>query len=268
MKRFIRTSLLGLVCIFMCSVAWFYGIKNEMEGNANFRRTNASPVVVTIPLGGQTYVDIEVDGINTVLEDTNQLTLWRFNDNRVVRTGNHKDGKSLSNGVMYMSNREVYKKYQDYYVSVSSDKRNVDVAKDSLITSQPYDVACPTMNEDNRLHTLPETTTPVDYHNEGEWKLPDGVEEIVLSQSSNDKSYHKGNWYFNYNFRYQKQDDAIVDAATRVVALSKQPLDWWYIDGDIFIAKSGNEIACVKQRNYTSCYFISSNDLAYIMLNL
>ena len=58
----------------MSVVAWYYAIKPEIEGDANFLRTEAEPFVVTVPLGGRMYFDVSMDGINTVLEETNQLT--------------------------------------------------------------------------------------------------------------------------------------------------------------------------------------------------
>lgn len=268
MKRFINTGLLLLATIFMVVVAWFYGWKPAIEGVTEFLRTEATPRKVTIPLGGREYVDIYVDGINSVLEETNQLTLWRFNDNRVVRTKEHLDGKPLSGPVNYMSNREVYRQYNDYYVSVASDNRYVGVSKDSLMKASVYTAPCPKMDENNQILELPDVSLPTEYKEEEGWNLPVDVEGMILSRSKDDMSYHKGAWYFNYNFRYQKQWDAITDAATRVCALSGQNLDWWYLSGNTFIAKAGNEYACVKQDTYTSCYFISSNDLAYILLNL
>lgn len=268
MKRFINTSLLLLFIVFMSVVAWYCAIKPEIEGNADFLRTDAEPFIVTVPLGGRTYVDVAMDGINSTLEETNQLTLWRFNDGRIVRTTNHETGKVLNYPVSYMSNKEVFRKFDNYYVSVSSQERYVDVAKESLMVNEPYEASCPEMTEDNQIIVLPDVEIPEGYEKDGIWKLPKDIEEIVLAQSSNDMSYHKGDWYFNYNFRYQKHVDAVIDAATRVCALSRQSLDWWYDDGDVFIAKAGTEYACVIQQDYTSCYFVSSNDLGYILLNL
>lgn len=268
MKRFINTSLLFLFIIFMSVVAWCYAIKPEIEGDANFLRTEAEPFVVTVPLGGRMYFDVSMDGINTVLEETNQLTLWRFNDGRIVRTANHEAGKVLTHPVYYMSNKEVFRGFDNYYISISSPEQYVSVARDSLVDNEPYEAPCPEMSEENQINELPDIEIPTGYEEDGIWKLPKGIEEMVLAQSSNDMSYHKGDWYFNYNFRYQKHSDAVVDAATRVCALSHQDLDWWFDDGKIFIAKAGTEYACVLQQNYTSCYFISSNDLGYILLNL
>ena len=51
----------------MSVVAWYYAIKPEIEGDANFLRTEAEPFVVTVPLGGRMYFDVSMDGINTVL---------------------------------------------------------------------------------------------------------------------------------------------------------------------------------------------------------
>lgn len=268
MKRFISTGLLVLLTIFMGVVAWFYGLKPALEGNANFLQASDSKVKVVVPLGGTQYVNVFIDGVNTELEQGNQSTVWKYNDNRVVRTMQHLSGKSLGSGVMYMSNREVYKQFGNYYVSVASDNRNIKTAAESLKAAQIYTAPCPSLVKENRIESLPDVSLPTDYEMEGEWKLPHEVEEVVLSQSSDDKSYCKGSWYFNYNFRYQKNEDAVIDAATRVCVLSGQSLDWWYQSGDTFICKAGNEVACVKQRNYTSCYFITSNDLSYIMLNL
>lgn len=268
MKRFINTSLLFLLIIFMSLVAWYYVIKPEIEGNANFLRTNAEPFTVTVPLGGKMYVDVSMDGVNTVLEETNQLTLWRFNNGRIVRTTNHEPGHVLAHPVSYTSNKEVFRKFDNYYISVSSQERYVDVARESLMINEPYEAPCPEMTEENQIHKLPDVEIPTGYENDGIWKLPKDIEKIVLAQSSNDMSYHKDDWYFNYNFRYQKHSDAVIDAATRVCALSKRPLDWWFDDGNMFVAKAGTEYACVLQQDYTSCYFISSNDLGYILLNL
>lgn len=268
MKRVVTTMLMCVATVFMGVVSWYYGVKPAIEGNMNFLRTDESPVSVTIPLGGTLYVDISIDGVNTDLEGTNRLTMWKFNDNRIVRTREHLDGETVGSGVMYMSNKEVYRQFGDYYISISSDERNVDVACESLKSAVPYAAPCPKMDENNRISELPSVELPADYKQEGEWRLPVDVEEIIMSKSSNDRSYYTKDMYLNYNFRYQKQNDAIVDAATRVCALSGQDLDWWYLSGDVFIAKSGDEVVCVKQRNYTSCYFISSNDLGYIMLNL
>lgn len=257
-----------MTTVFMGVVAWFYGWKPAIEGNTNFLQASNTKVKVIVPLGGTKYVDIYIDGINTDITLGNESTVWQFNDNKVVRTSRHLQGKSLGSGVMYMSNREVYKQFGDYYVSVASDNRNIKTAAESLKSAQAYTAKCPELNKENRIESLPDVTLPTDYAIEGEWKLPKDVEEIILSQSSDDKSWGKGNWYFNYNFRYQKNGDAVVDAATRVCAMSGQDLEWWYSDGDTFICKAGDEVACVKQRNYTSCYFITSNDLSYIMLNL
>lgn len=268
MKRVIATMLMLITTVFMGVVSWYYGLKPAIEGNMNFLRTDASPISVTIPLGGTQYVNLTIDGVNTSLDGANELTMWKFNDNRIVRTREHLDGKPVGSGVMYMSNKEVYRQFGDYYVSVSSDERNVGVACESLKTATPYTAPCPRMDEKNQITELPDVTLPTDYKQEGEWRLPIDVEEIIMSKSSDDRSYYTKDMYFNYNFRYQKQDDAIIDAATRVCALSGQGLDWWYLNGDVFIAKAGDEVVCVKQRNYTSCYFISSNDLGYIMLNL
>lgn len=268
MKRFICTGLLLLLCTFMGAFAWYYSIKSEIEGNTNFKSTDAIPRVVTVPLGGTTYVDVRMDGINTELEETNQLTLWKFNDGRIVRTMNHEAGKQLTGEVMYTTNKEVYRKYGNYYVSASSEESYVDISKEGFLTNEAYEAPCPEMTEENQLKELPNVDIPTDFQTEGVWKLPKEVEKIALSQSSEDMSYYRDSWYLNYNFRYQKQADAIIDAATRVCALSHLPLEWWYMDDNLFIAKSGDEIACVKQLNYTSCYFISSNDLSYVMLNI
>jgi hypothetical protein len=169
---------------------------------------------------------------------------------------------------MYTSNKEVYRRFGDYYVSVVSDDRILEVSKDSLVKSSVYTVQCPELTEQNRVSALPDVELPDDYIEITPWRLPEGVEEILLSSSKDDRSFAKNGWYFNYNFRYQKNKDAISDAASRVVALSKQPLDWWWKSGDTFICKAGDEFACVKQINYTSCYFISCNDLAYLLLNI
>lgn len=268
MRKFVTMGLLFLFTIFMSVVAWFYGYKPAIEGVAAFATSGKTARSVRIPLGGLTYIDIEIDGVNTDVEATNQLTVWQFNDCKIVRTREHLDGSSLGSGVMYMSNREVYKRYGDYYLSISSDKRLLRDTKESLKVSQPFEASCPTMDKTNAISELPNVELPVDYVEDGSWKLPSDVKEILLSKSSEDKSYYKAGWYFNYNFRYQKQTDAVTDAATRVCALSGQDLDWWYLNGDVFIAKAGNEYACIKQRNYTSCYYISSNDLSYILLNL
>lgn len=257
-----------LFCCFAGAYTWFYALKPEIEGNTNFLRTDMSPILVTVPLGGRQYVDVMMDGINTELVESNQLTVWRFNDGRLVRTRDHETGYVVSGSVMYMSNREVYRLYDTYYVSASSDNRYVDVACESLKANAAYTAACPEMNEENQITELPETELPMEYENSGTWKLPRDVTQVALSQSVDDMSYYKSGWYFNYNFRYQKHGDAVVDAATRVCAISHEPLDWWYDDGNVFIAKAGDEYACVKQDTYTSCYFISSNDLSYILLNI
>lgn len=268
MRRFVCTGLLLLGSAFLTVGAWFYEIKPALEGNTNFLVASAKTKTVTVPLGGTEYVDIQIDGINTELEQGNQSTVWQFNDNRIVRTMRHLDGKSLGDGLMYMSNREVYKKFGDYYISVASDNRNIKTAAESLRKATSYQANCPVLDDNNRIESLLSVALPTDYEVEGEWKLPHDVEEVIMSNSSDDKSYCKGSWYFNYNFRYQKNEDAVKDAATRVCALSKEGLDWWYSKDNVFVCKAGNEVACVVQRNYTSCYFVSSNDLSYIMLNL
>ena len=268
MGRFIRTGLLFLFTCFMGCYAWFYAIKPELEGNTNFLSSEEPAINVTIPLGGTLYIDIKVDGINTELEATNNLTTWRFNDALVVRTKDKIEGKPYKGHTYYTSNRQVYGVFNDYYVSVASNNRLVGISADSILTAEPYEAPCPIMDETNQITEIPHESLPEDYDVTGEWKLPKDVEEIVMSQSVDDKSYYKGDWYFNYNFRYQKHNDAVVDAATRVCALSHADLDWWYDDGTVFIAKAGNEYASVKQSTYTSCYYISSNDLSYILLNL
>lgn len=268
MKRFICAGLLFICCVFMGTFAWYKDIKPGVEINTDFIRTSNAPQSVIVPLGGNTYVKVDVDGVNANLVESNQLTLWKFNDLTIVRTASHEQGRYLSGNVMYTSNKEVYTKYGNYYISATSDNSYIDVSKEGFMTNEAYTATCPEMTEDNRLRELPNEVSPVDFNTEGIWKLPKEVKKIVLSQSSEDMSYHKDNWYLNYNFRYQKQSDAIIDAATRVCAVSGKPLEWWYQDGPIFIARAGNEIACVKQLNYTSCYFISSNDLSYVILNI
>ena len=252
----------------MIAVSWFCAIKPEIEGNNNFIDSNRGATYITVPVGGREYVDVPIDAINTELQETNQLTLWQFNDVRVMRTSNPVTGDVYSGDVYYSSNQQVFKRFGDYYITVTSPTKTVGVSADRLQDVSSYTAPCPEMTELNQIEFLPDTALPVDYTEENTWKLPVDVEELVLSKSSDDMSFYKDNWYFNYNFRYMKFNDAIVDAAARVCALSHQTLDWWYQGSNVFIAKSGDEYACVKQRDYTSCYFISSNDLSYIMLNL
>ena len=269
MRRFITVGLLILTTCFLAAYTWFYSLKPEMEGNTNFLTSGAGTTrTITVPLGGTEYIDIVIDGVNTELMEGNNLTTWRFNDITVIRTREHLDGKPYSGNCWYMSNREVYGQYGDYYVSAVSDNRLVGVTAECLVGAQPYTASHTPLTEDNMISELPQVDSNLEYDIEGEWKLPKDVTELVMSSSSDDKSYYKNGWYFNYNFRYQKRTDAIEDAATRVCAISKQDIDWWYDDGEVFIAKAGNEYACVRQNTYTSCDYISSNDLSYILLNL
>ena len=260
-------GLLLSIC-FMCAVSWFYAIKPEIEGNSNFDRSGQGVKYVTIPVGGREYVGVPIDAVNTELLETNQLTLWQYNDVRVMRTSNPVTGNIYTGDVYYSSNQQVFKQFGDYYVTVTSPNKLVGVTADMLDSAVKYTAPCPSLTEENQAGSLPSVNMPVDYVEENTWKLPKDVEELALSKSSDDMSYYKDNWYFNYNFRYMKFDDAVIDAATRVCAISGQDLDWWYQSGKVFIAKAGNEYACVRQRDYTSCYFISSNDLSYIILNI
>lgn len=254
--------------VFMGIIAWWFALKPEIEGNANFVESGQGTRIVTIPVGGLQYVDIPIDGMNTTISESNQLTVWQFEDVRIMRTSRPVTGRPLAGGVEYSSNKQVFKKFGDYYVTVTSPSKTVGVSAEGMTDSVVYTASCPSMTEENQRASLPDTALPTDYSEEHTWKLPVDVEELTLSQSSEDMSYYKNDWYFNYNFRYGKFGDLKVDAATRVCALSHQSLDWWYENGNVFIAKAGNEYACVLQRDYTSAYFISSNDLSYIMLNI
>lgn len=267
MKRFVCTFLLIIALGYMGVYSWFFSIKPEVEGSAVCQTSGADPITVTVPLGGTQYADVVVDGMNIELLESNQLTIWKFNDASVYRTMDHSQGKSLGNDTYLTTAKEVFRKYGNYYVGVQSDNGYTLDSKDGFLVNNAYIAPCPEMNEENQLKELPEVELPVEYETSGTWKLPSDVMEVVLSSSADDMSYYKEGWYFNYNFRYQKHGDAVVDAATRVCALSHEPLDWWYDDGELFIVKAGNEYACVKQDTYTSCYFISSNDLSYILLN-
>lgn len=268
MKKFVLTVFLIFSIGMMSVVSWWFAIKPEVEGNANFDYSGSGVKYVTVPLGGREYVNIPIDGINTEVGETNHLTVWQFNDARIMRTSNPVSGNTLSGGVQYSSNKQVFKQFGDFYVTVTSPNKYVGESADGLVTAESYIAPCPEMTEENQIDSLPSTQLPQEYNEENGWKLPMDVEELTLGQSSDDMSYYKGNWYFNYNFRYMKMDDAVADAATRVCALSHKGLDWWYMNGNVFVAKSGNEYACVLQRDYTSCYFISSNDLSYIELNI
>lgn len=268
MKRLVSTGLLFALAIFMGIVAWFYAIVPEVEGNTNFKLSGDGYFYVTVPLGGRTYINVPIDNMNTELQETNQLTMWKYNDSRIVRTSYHEPGKPYKGDIMYNTNKEVYKQIDSYYVSVHSDESWLGYTAEEFQNCQPYEAPVPDLEKETQIESLPNVELPTDYDPDAKWKLPMDVEELVLSQSSEDMSYYKNGWYFNYNFRYQKWGDAIADAAARVCALSGQGLDWYYTGDGVFIAKSGNEIACVRQETYTSCYFISSNDLAYILLNL
>lgn len=252
----------------MSAYAWFYAISPEINNDTNFLRTDSKPNKVTIPLGGTTYVDIDIDGINNELIESNYLTMWKFNNARIVRTRDHIQGNVLDSNIMYTDKREVYKAYGSYYVSTYSEDSYLDATVDSLLSNESYTAPCPDLTEDLRIKELPSVELPRTYGPEGAWRLPTDVRKLAVSQSSDDMSYYKEGWYLNYNFRYQKYEDAVIDAATRVCAISHEPLDWWYDDGSIFIAKAGDQIACIRQLNYTSCYYVSSNDLSYVLLNL
>lgn len=267
MKRFVCTFLMCIALAYMGVYSWFFAIKPEIEGSSVCQSSGEPTTLVTVPLGGTQYVDVAVDGLNTELIESNQLTIWKFNDASVYRTMDHAQGKSLGNDTYRTSAKEVYRKYENYFVGVQSDDGYTKDSLDSFLTNEAYTAPCPEMTEENQLTELPSVELPQEYETTGTWKLPFDVMEVSLSSSASDMSYYKGKWYFNYNFRYQKHEDAVVDAATRVCAISHEPLDWWYDDGELFIVKAGNEYACVKQDTYTSCYFISSNDLSYILLN-
>lgn len=268
MKKFILTVVLLFSVAMMGVVSWWFALKPAIEGNANFAESGQCTTYVTVPVGGRDYVDIPIDAINTSLLESNHLTVWQFNDARIMRTSSSVSGKPYAGGVEFSSNKQVYKQFGNYYVTVTSPEKNVLVSAEGMQSSQVYTAPCPEMNELNQITTLPSTALPTDYQEEHAWKLPDGVEVIQTSASGDGMSYYREGWYFNYNFRFMKYVDARIDAATRVCAISHQPLDWWYDAGDVFIAKAGDEYACVRQQDYTSGYFISSNDLSYIMLNI
>lgn len=268
MKKFILTVVLLFSVSMMGVVSWWFALKPAIEGNANFEESGQGSRYITIPVGGRDYVDVPIDAINTDLSESNQLTVWQFNDARIMRTGSSVSGKPYAGGVQYSSNKQVYKQFGDYYVTVTSPTKNVMVSAEGMQNVQVYTAPCPEMNELNQLGALPDTVLPTDYQEEHSWKLPADAAVEQVSAAGEDMSYYRDGWYFNYNFRFMKYVDARVDAATRVCAISRQPLDWWYDTGSVFIAKAGNEYACVKQKDYTSGYFISSNDLSYIMLNI
>ena len=187
MSRLIKVGLLTVLVIFMGEVSWYYAIKPEMEGTAHFEYSDTEPVIVTIPLGGLEYVDIEIDGINDTLIRTDNLTVWEYNDARINVTWSHPEGDVWEGEVMHIGNDEVYRKFGDYHISISSPTHTLKISAESLRDAVSYTATVPELPEEKRVYS------PIHL------AVPSCIEGT----------------YYNEGFRFQKRDDAITDAVAR-----------------------------------------------------
>lgn len=260
----IRTFVTTVLCIGLFGYCGFYGYEYWKESqNIDIVSSGAEPISVTVPLGGLEYVNVDVDGSNTLLQ-TNGLTLWKFDNETLVRTNSREDNGRNVSGCYYVNDTEIY--MPGYVTAHSETKQLLDTAK-SMQTAKKFTAQVPELTDDKRVYKI-EVSTDVPYEIRDGLKLPIDIDVILMSQSSEDRSYCDGTNYFNYNFRYFRHADAIKEAAARVCVMSGKPLEWWYDDGKIAVFKAGGEVTCVKQRDYTSCYYISSNMLEYVVLNI
>lgn len=211
---------------------------------------------IIVPDQGLMYSEVIVDWKLGNVVRTNQSNTWEFENGRLQKTSSQSGTMSLTESWTRLGNVN--------YISIYSPSRYVS------IEAKPFMGTIPDMDKAEKKETLPVGNNIDSLPITNTFKIPKQLEELTKTQSSDDLSYWDDSSYLNYNFRYQKEEDASLDAMVRVATLTDGMLDWYWEsqDGKQKVYNSNDEYVLIKVRDFTSCYYISSNNYDFIYMNV
>lgn len=211
---------------------------------------------IIVPDQGLMYSEVLIDKKVGALLRSNQSNTWEFENGRLQKTSTASGTNSQTESWTRLGNVN--------YISIFSPTKYVD------IEAKPFMGTIPDMQSVEKKEELP-VGKPIELQaTESTFKVPKELQAITKTQSSDDISYWDDTSYLNYNFRYQKANDAELDAIVRVATLTDGTVDWYWESPDKTqrVYNSGNEYVLLKIRDFTSCYYISSNNYDYIYANI